>query len=327
MKNNPTTNNFIQQNSPDGGFLQSDSWVHFQSSAGRKIFNVKKDGFWANIVEHKLPIVGKYFYIPRGPVLEIAKPKIQTKEMREMVDLARKNKAGWVRIEAATEEILELIKKSMDFKIVKAPHDMQPREIFIMDIEKKEEDLLAQMKAKTRYNIKLAEKKGVEVIMSREKKYLDRFFELVEITAKRQSITSHSKSYYQNMIESIPEENIKIFCGKFEGQIIAANLVLFFNETATYLHGASDDNFRNSMAPYLLQWRQIQEAKKSGAKKYDFGGIKTTSEENSWAGITRFKRSFSPKTQPFVFPGAYDIIISATKYNLYRFIQKIKCIL
>jgi lipid II:glycine glycyltransferase (peptidoglycan interpeptide bridge formation enzyme) len=197
----------------------------------------------------------------------------------------------------------------------------------MLDIGKEEDELLAEMKSKTRYNIKLAEKKGVRVIISREKKYLDRFFELVEITARRQGIVSHPKNYYQEMVRSLPEENMKIFCAEFEGKIIAANLVLFFDGVATYLHGASDDNFRNVMAPYLLQWRQVQEAKKNGAKRYDFGGVKTADKDKGWAGISRFKKSFSPITKTIVFPGAYDMIISATRYYLYRFIQKIKCIL
>ncbi|MFA5994280.1 MAG: peptidoglycan bridge formation glycyltransferase FemA/FemB family protein, partial [Parcubacteria group bacterium] len=102
---------------------------------------------------------------------------------------------------------------------------------------------------------------------------------------------------------------------------------IFFNKTVTYLHGASDDRFRNVMAPYLLQWRQIKDAKKNGAIEYAFGGVKTNMSENNWEGITRFKQSFSPQTQTIKFPGAYDIIINAPRYWSYRMIQKIKSFL
>ena len=113
-----------------------------------------------------------------------------------------------------------------------------------------------------------------------------------------------------------------------------ANLVLFYGETCTYMHGASDDEYRNVMAPYILQWQQIKDAKKAGCRRYDFGGVSTnyesstnvriTNKTKSWAGITKFKTGFSPKTAATRFPGSYDVVINAKKYYLYRFIQKIK---
>lgn len=313
-------------NSPDGGFLQSGWWSRFQEMAGKKILNIKGGAFWANIIEHRLPIVGKYFYIPRGNIL-----KIKDKDVRNyfdnLIDLAKSNSAGWIRIEPVSNEILNLAKKNINLPIIKAPHDMQPRELFIIDITKSTEDLLAAMKPKTRYNIRLAEKKAVKIVISNEKEYVDHFCDLVEITSARQGITAHPRSYYQKMFETIPSENIKLYCAEFEGEIIAANIMIFFDNTATYLHGASDDRFRNVMAPYLLQWRQIQDARKNGATEYDFGGIKTGTVENNWAGITRFKQSFSPTTESIKFPGSYDIIVSAPKYYIYRIIQKIKSLI
>jgi len=288
--------------------LQSEQWRNFQEATGKKTFNVSGENFWANIIEHQLPIVGKYFYIPRGPLGE--------SKIKDVAGLAKKENAGWVRIDTLI--------KGGEHKIVKAPHDMQPKELFIIDIAKSEDELLAEMKPKTRYNIKVAEKKNVKIVISSEKEYVDKFCELVEITAKRQGITPHPKSYYQKMLETIPGESIKLYCAEIEGEIIAANLVIFFGNTATYLHGASDDKFRNVMAPYLLQWKQIQDAKKFGATRYDFGGVKTGSEDKSWAGITRFKFSFSPNTKPVEFSGSYDIIINPTKYFLYKILQNIK---
>ena len=241
-----------------------------------------------------------------------------------LIGLAKSNAAGWIRIEPVSEDILNLARKNITLPIIKAPHDMHPRELFIIDITKSEDELLAAMKPKTRYNIRLAEKKAIKIIISSEKKCMNRFCDLVEITSARQSITPHPRNYYQKMLETIPSENIKLYCAEFEGEIIAANIMIFFDKTATYLHGASDDRFRNVMAPYLLQWRQIQDAKKAGATEYDFGGVKTKSEENNWAGITRFKQSFSPQTQAVEFPGAFDIIVSARKYYVYQLLRFFK---
>lgn len=315
--------NFMEKNSPDGGFLQSEWWKKFQASTGRKTLNIKGENFWANIIVHKLPLVGKYFYIPRGNIFKI-KDKDVRRYFDNLVILARENKVGWMRIEPATQEVLEITKRNISLPIVKAPHEMQPKELFIIDCTKSEDKLLAEMKPKTRYNIRLAEKKGVEIIVSKEKKYVDRFCELVEVTSKRQGIKSHPKTHYQKMLEVIPEENIKLYSAEFEGKIVAANIMLFFENTATYLHGASDDQYRNVMAPYLLQWRQIQDAKKFGAEGYDFGGVKTNTVDNNWAGITKFKQGFSPSTSVIEFPGAYDIIVNSFRYKAYLILRKLK---
>jgi len=148
------------------------------------------------------------------------------------------------------------------------------------------------------------------------------------------------------MFETIAGEILKLYVAEYEGKIIAANLVLFYGGTCTYMHGASDNEHRNVMAPYLLQWRQIQDARSVGCRKYDFGGVSVARNKiqdtrnkqiqnskfkiqnsSSWAGITRFKTGFSPKTAPTVFPGSYDIIINPGVYWLYRAIQRVKSLI
>jgi peptidoglycan pentaglycine glycine transferase (the first glycine) len=346
-------------------FLQSDEWRNFQQSVGRKTFCVSKDNFYASVIEHELPIVGKYFYVPRGPIIinpkpEILNPKqIQNSKFKiqnsfsELINLARKNKAGWIRIEPIDDNLLNLIKENIKHKITKAPHDMQPREIFVIDITKSEEELLGEMKQKTRYNIKVAQKHGV---VTRNMKHetcnidIEEFIKLVKITAQRDKITPHPESYYRQMFKIIPPEILKLYVAEYENKIIAANIVIHYGNTATYLHGASDNEYRNVMAPYLLQWQAILDAKKSRLNFYDLGGVKIlnpkseipaspagglnpkqiqnskfqikNSASNSWHGITKFKTGFSPETKPIEFPGSYDIIINSRKYWLYRFIQK-----
>lgn len=331
---------FIQQNSPDGGFLQSEHWRIFQESVGRKNFVLfaDEDGemiVHANILTHALPVVGKYFYVPRGPVIEtnseirMAKnynSKIKT-FFSEIIRLAEENNIGWIRIEPANEESLNLVKEYLheSYKIEKSSVDMQPKEIFVINISKSEEEILAEMKQKTRYNIKLAKKKGVKVCISREEKYIDEFCRLVKITAERDKIRSHPAGYYRKMFEMIPSDILKLYIAEYEGKIIAANLVLFFGKTATYMHGASGNEHRNAMAPYLLQWQAIRDAKKAGCEWYDLGGLKIKGESGkSWEGITKFKTGFAENEEPIRFPGCYDIILKPVKYKLYRAMQKIK---
>jgi lipid II:glycine glycyltransferase (peptidoglycan interpeptide bridge formation enzyme) len=342
---------FIQTNSPDGGFLQSEEWRKLQELVGRKTFTISGNNFHANIIEHKLPIVGKYFYIPRGPVF--CHPELDSgsnkkldssseAEMTKIMELAKKNNAGWVRFDPINSQISDIIRENSRV-IIKAPHDMQPRELFIFDITKPEAELLAEMKSKTRYNIKLALKHKVLVrVISNDKFlisnkipnsktqnlnfYLEEFLRLVKITAKRDKITPHPDTYYSKMFETIPERNLKLYLAEFEGKIIAANIIVFYGKVATYLHGASDNEYRNVMAPYLLQWQAMLDAKEARCDKYDMGGVKTAANSGRWAGITRFKTGFSTNTEPTKFLGSYDIIIDPLKHNLYRILQRIKAL-
>jgi len=154
--------------------------------------------------------------------------------------------------------------------------------------------------------------------------YIEKFIKLVSLTAKRKGINFHEENYYRKMIEAIHSDIISLYCAEYDGRIIAANLAVFYGETATYLHGATEDEYRNVMAPYLLQWQAILDAKKKGCKFYDFGGVSVNGNNLNWSGITKFKLGFSQNTKPLEFPGSYDIVINPVKYNLYRTIQKIK---
>jgi lipid II:glycine glycyltransferase (peptidoglycan interpeptide bridge formation enzyme) len=322
---------FIQENSPDGGFLQSEYWRKFQEAAGRRTFCISDDTFYASIIEHELPVIGNYFYIPRGPICLVNSRQSTVHGLADSINLAKKEKAGWIRIDLANNEILEHIKNSINYKIKKVPHDMQPKEVFVVDITKSEEDLLSEMKSKTRYNIKVAQKHNVKIIVTYNSqpesvKYLEKFLELVKITAKRDGITPHPENYYRQMFEIIPGDIIKLYVAEYNGKVIAANIIIFYGNTATYLHGASDNESRNVMAPYLLQWQAIMDAKKFGCKKYDFGGVKT-GDNNSWSGITKFKTGFSLETKSIKFPGSYDIILDNLRYSSYRFIQALKSLI
>ena len=320
-------------------FLQSEEWRKFQEAVGRRTFNVSEGGFRVNIVEHKLPIVGNYFYVPRLS----RNSQLATRNLfKKLISLAKKEDAGWIRIDISDSRLLDLIRDY--WRVVKAPHDMQPRQIFVIDIARPEEELLAEMKAKTRYNIRLSQKRGVAVKaisnfqfpISKQKQttsyklqttnYTDEFLRLIKITSKRNKIKSHPENYYREMLK-IP--CVRLYAAEYQGKVIAANLMAFYGDTAIYLHGASDNEFRNVMAPFLLQWRAILDAKKAGCERYDMGGVKIQNPKSkiqnpSWAGITRFKLGFSPKTKPVEFLGSYDVVISSWRYWVYRVIQLIK---
>ncbi len=324
--------------------LQSSLWEAFQEKNGHTCVA----GDFGLAVVETLPIVGKYLYLPRGPVAPISLPtgkagnfQFPISKLKEnLIQVAYENQVGWIRVEPENEVALETLKKEFgDDRIVRAPHDIQPREILVMDITPAEETLLSQMKQKTRYNIRLSEKHGVRVRFSRASEDMETFIELIYTTTSRKAIWPHPKEYYRNFFRVFGENECVLALAEHEGKVLAANLLVFFENTAYYLHGGSSDEGRNLMAPFLLQWESIREAKQRGMVQYNFGGIatnitdshsteiKTTQLAVSWAGITRFKQGFAPETTPIGFPGTYDIIFSPWRYQFYRIIrgaQKIK---
>ena len=167
------------------------------------------------------------------------------------------------------------------------------------------------MKPKTRYNIKIAEKHRIKIDQGKE--YFEDFWELMKKTSKRDQFVSHPKEYYLKM-----SDFMEIMVAKYEDKVIAANLTVFFGDWCVYLHGASDYNFRDKMAPYLLQWETIKKAKKQGKKHYDFWGV----DEKKWPGVTRFKTGFSPKTGFAEYAGAWDEAYASLWYGLYKLIKR-----
>jgi lipid II:glycine glycyltransferase (peptidoglycan interpeptide bridge formation enzyme) len=299
-------NQLVIQN--NGSFLQSWQWGEFQKSLGRRIWRIVIEGLKGLVIKHTLPLGKSYLYCPRGPVIENPKPKSQIPNktqnpnhkfqtfLEEIEKIARQERAIFLKIEPSLLDSKFQIPNS---KFVRSLKEIQPSKTLILDITKPEEELLNQMHPKTRYNIRLAQRKGVRIRPSlgsgtRESQV---FLDLLEKTAQRDKFRPHPREYYQKMLEVLGREGmIKLFLAQRQNQIIAANLVCFFGQTATYLHGASDYNFRQLMAPHLLQWQAILEAKELGLKYYDFWGI----DEKKWPGLTRFKKGFGG--QEVVYP-------------------------
>ncbi len=320
---------FYQENSVDGGFLQSDHWRKFQESAGKKVLVFEQENFSLRAFKHSLSVVGDYFFVPRGPIfLKNISDEQLGEVMKKVISECENKKAGWLRIEPQSQSDLEGIENVLggDFCIKKSKKNHEPAQTLILDLEKSEEKLLAEMKQKTRYNIRLAEKKGVQIEESENpEKDINIFYEISKKTAERDKISIHPFKYYQKMVTEINNEKIKLYLAKYDEKVIGAIVVSFFGGVATYLHGASSNIHRNVMANYVLQWEAIKYAKKLGCEKYDFGGLKIDeSDKNLWKGITRFKISFAPKEKIVDFPGCWDIVINKRRYFTYRILQGVK---
>lgn len=314
---------FLNQHLPDGGFLQSEEWKAFQEAMGKKTKVFGEGLSRMNVFEHHIAPVGKYGYIPRGPIMDASTTAIH-KTLNDLQKEAKRNHFGWLRIEPAGECDQKQLEDILKDKVICSPHDMQPKELLILSIADDAERLLATMKPKTRYNIRLAEKKGVKVFTTRDPKYVAAFCDLTVMTALRDGIVPHPRSHYETMLRIIPEDMLTLYVAEYQGKVIAANLVMFFGRFATYLHGASSNASREVMAPYALQWQQMQAAKTKGCDRYDLGGVCTDTTDGSWQGITRFKQGFAPYQAVTRCTGSFDIMIHPLQYRVYRILQRVK---
>lgn len=181
------------------------------------------------------------------------------------------------------------------------------------------------MHQKTRYNIRLAQKKGViikEGSANPDESAADlkEFWRLLQATGERDNFRLHPFSHYEKLlkINSTTPGFIKLFLASYEGKNIAGGIFSFYGDKATYLHGASDNQYRNLMAPYLLQFSLMQKAQKEGYRYYDFYGI----DEKKWPGVTRFKLGYGGRV--FEYLGTSDFILRPFFYRFYELARKIR---
>lgn len=321
---------FVAANAADGGLLQSWLWGDFQKSLDRQIFRlalIDEEGniqAAAMVIKLEIHFEYSYLYVPRGPVVNSKNSQMLELLMPEIKKLAKEEKCFMVRLDPAWRIGNEQRVLAFDYR--KGEKEVQPKCSLIIDIGRESDEILAEMKQKTRYNINLAKKKGVKIRASQEILDIEAFWQLVKQTAKRDGINSHPKEYYKKMFEIFaPEGLLKLYLAEYDDKIVAANLMGFFGKVCVYLHGASADMYRGVMAPYLLQWQAILDAKNSGFTHYDFGGVNGHSfNSDKWQGITRFKSGFAPEQVVTEFIGSHELVINPVVFSAYKFIKQIK---
>lgn len=289
------------------------------------------------IILKKIKPFGFYFYSPRGPIIKgdlsledkILVWQFLNKEIsrggffNSREESFNKIKPLFFRFEPEKnwpQEELGNCPTSFSRKTsvcLKKTTDLQPAKTLMLSLLKSEADILQEMHQKTRYNLRLAEKKGVKIFESenREEDFLE-FWRLMKLTGKRDVFGIHGENHYRNLLKDDFKENIKLFFAEYKGQKIAAAICLFFDKRVTYLHGASDDSFRNLMAPHLLQFQIIKKAKEENYLVYDFFGI----DEKKWPGVTRFKKGFGGFE--YEYAGTFDFIYHPFIYFLYNLLRK-----
>ncbi|GAC1357157.1 MAG: peptidoglycan bridge formation glycyltransferase FemA/FemB family protein [Ktedonobacteraceae bacterium] len=255
--------------------------------------------------------LGHLAYIPKGPVVDWSQIELCEAFLTQLNAYLHAQGALAVRIEPPQE--LESEEGVLALKRLAAPGmhavpAIQPLRTIVLDLAPDEATLLAQMKEKWRYNVRLGARKGVAVRVATSAEDVHAWYHLLQTTGERDQFGIHTLDYYLRVWQIFaPTDLVRLFLAEHEGQLLAGIFVGLFGRQALYLYGASSNEQRQLMPNYVLQWEAIRWAKQRGALLYDFWGIPETEEENeAMAGVYRFKRGWGGRVTQFV--GCYEYV-------------------
>ena len=316
-------NKLIEANS-NAHVMQHGAWGEFKSQFGWSTYRITNQDSGAQLLIRDLPFGFRFAYIPKGPVGGNWKNLLL--ELHELckaknVFVLRIEPNGW---DTGGKQIIEMPEGFFP------SNPIQPHRTIVVDLSCSEDELLMHMKQKTRYNIRLAKKKGVIAARSKD---VNKFYELMLKTGERDQFGIHSLNYYQNAYDIFSKyHSCELFLASLQGIPLAGLMVFVHGTRAWYFYGASDDQARDSMPTYLLQWEAMRWAKKMGCQEYDLWGVpdedETTLERefanrsNGLWGVYRFKRGFGGQLRSSV--GAWDYIYSPLRYQLFLLIMKLR---
>lgn len=304
----------------DRPFLQTLEWLAFQKSLGRKVWRLDDGFIKAGIIRHDARLGQNYLYIPYGPELnlDLAVSGLRNEIShfaRHLRQLARSEGSMFVKLEPTHDVVIELLARN-GVRLRKSRRHVQPRMTVVADLTQTEDQLLDALHHKHRYNINLAERKGVTVGESQD---ADIFWRLLQKTSEHDDFRTHDRLYYQRLLNyfSDPDGAIRtrLYLAHQGGQPVAGVIMLEHAHTAYYLHGALDREHRALMAPHLMHWDLMKQYKQRGYHWYDFWGI----DSDRYPGVTRFKLGFGAKMVEY--PGSFDLVLRPFwrwAYNLWR---------
>ncbi|HUE98773.1 MAG TPA: peptidoglycan bridge formation glycyltransferase FemA/FemB family protein [Anaerolineales bacterium] len=284
---------------PNAHLLQTGEWGELKSAFGWKPVRIVSGDVGVQILFRKLPLGFTVGYVPK-PAVSSQRSGFSQELWREIDSVCRQNRAILLKFEPDSWED-ESLAPIINYPLpVTSLHNIQPPRTIIIDIKDSEEEILARMKQKTRYNIRLAEKKGVTV---RAWDDIDSFHRMMLLTGSRDGFGVHSLEYYQRAYDLLhPKQMGELLLAEYEGKSLAALFVAQNGNRAYYLYGASTNEERNRMPTYLLQWQAMKWAKAHGCEEYDLWGVPDEDEatleanfekrqDGLW-GVYRFKRGF-----------------------------------
>jgi peptidoglycan pentaglycine glycine transferase (the first glycine) len=320
---------------PHGSILQTTNWARLKNRFGWSSQRVwlKQDGRYVAGAQVLFRSAGlgivKIGYVPHGPLVDWSNEE-QVALLFNQIDLAAYQRgAGFLKLEPL---LWQVEMPEARWQAICARHDLvrdtdtiQPPRTILVDLTPPEEEILAAMKHKTRYNIRLAGRKEVSVRHGTADD-LPAFNRLMQITAERDAFGVHAPDYYKAFFELFAPDYATLILAEYAGQPLAAAMITALGRTATYLYGASSNAERQRMPAYAVQWAAMQWAKQRGCTHYDLWGVPDAEPEALEAGfetrtdglwpVYRAKRGYGGAIQRTV--GPVDRIYNRRTHRLYN---------
>lgn len=307
-----------------GHFMQSPEWAKLKIAWKNEIAVVRDENGEIkgaiSILIRKLPVINAtMMYAPRGPVCDPHDFETLKELFNNVKQLAKKYHSYVLKmdpdIEIEDKEFEQNVRK-LGFKIsrgLKNYEGIQPRFVFRLDLKGKTEDeIMKDFHHKTRYNIRLATRRGVECRIGTRDDIAE-FHKLMVETGNRDKFLIRKQDYYERVYDSLGPEHVRLFLSYYEGELLSGTIGILYGNKCWYLYGGSSNKHRNLMPNYLLQWEMIKWAIESGCDIYDFRGVPgNLSEDNPMIGLYKFKVGFKGKFTEFV--GMLDYVFNPFIY-------------
>jgi lipid II:glycine glycyltransferase (peptidoglycan interpeptide bridge formation enzyme) len=304
---------------PEAHLLQSGAWGGLKGAFGWTPHRFISGDSGALLLERRLAPGLRIAYVPMGPVGEWL-----TDLIPDLLDFARRKRCFALKLEPDAPDGSPLADQLLALGFTPSLHAVQPRRSLVVDLRPGEDELLARLHQKTRYNIRLAERKQVTVQPWDD---LDAFGAMMQTTAARDQFGVHSPAYYARAYELFHAHGAcELLVAEYEGRPLAALMCFARGSRSWYLYGASTDEERNRMPAYLLQWEAMRWARRHGCMTYDLWGVPDADRDSLesqfesrgdglW-GVYRFKRGFGGELVRSL--GAWDYPLQSLAYSVYR---------
>ncbi|MBI2022631.1 peptidoglycan bridge formation glycyltransferase FemA/FemB family protein [Candidatus Daviesbacteria bacterium] len=300
--------------------IQSWEWGEFRKKLGLPLlrYGIYKKGklyIAFQLTLHKIPFSSQYVgYLPKGPLPD--------KEMAQALEeIGRIHNCAFIKVEP---NVLVTGPFSVYPKFQSSPKPMFTKYNFLIDLNLSEEELLQNMHPKTRYNIKLAQKKGVKIETESDDKSFEKYIKLHFETALRQGFHSHNYKYHKLNWEVLKKSNMaQIVMGYYKGKLLSAWMLSNFKDTIYYQYGGSSSEYKEVMANNLVAWEAIRLGKKMNLKTFDMWGAANTPDpdrNNPYFGFHNFKKGYGGKLVEYL--GTYDLVFNDPLYWLVTSIDK-----
>ncbi|OGM27698.1 hypothetical protein A3D00_00380 [Candidatus Woesebacteria bacterium RIFCSPHIGHO2_02_FULL_38_9] len=296
--------------------LQSRQWGEFRKAWRNEIV-------WTNyglLTLHKIPFTNyKVGMFIKGP-------KPTPKMLDDLKNIARKKKLIFIKMEP------NIVKNKVNNSVIQLLRNngaVQGKTLFTpttfwIDLSRPEDDILKSFSSKTRYNIRLAQKHGVNVVEDNSEKAFKKYLELTFETTKRQGFYAHTEKYHRLMWETLRLDMTRsgrspiahLLVAKYKGEVISTWILFTWRDFLYYPYGASSEKYKNVMANNLMMWEAIRFGKKLGLKTFDLWG------REPGKGFTKFKEGYNPQVIEFL--GTWDLIINRHFYSIYRLLEKLR---